>query len=155
VWAGLINELRPRSVGMGGDQPLTSNSTTLQSITEMVVAVEIGEDLDFEAMVYYTSGTAADLKLAWTFPSSSTLNYSAIGLDTALAFSEVVSKAEASDSAKSFGGAGTSSERFVWYRGNLVAGATGGFQLRAAQNAAVVETENIKASSWIEMWRAF
>lgn len=149
-----IRELRPIRARMASDQALTSNSSTLQNITDLVCAVEANTTYRFEATWVYMSGTTADIKFAVTFPTGTTCDYFSWGLDTTLAVVEVLEVNIASGTAKSYGGAGTASARFVQAWGTLSVGANAGnLQVQAAQITPTVEVENVKAGSKLTLWQ--
>lgn len=154
VLEAIITEVQPLHAAVTADQNLTSNSTTLQDVTELVVAVEASATYEFEMIFAYKAGTTADIKAGWTYPTGSTFDFFCIGLDTALAMTEQMQISAASGDSRPWGGAGTGSPRFVSARGRLAVGSTAGnLQVQAAQNTAAVETEVVLAGSYLTLRR--
>lgn len=147
ILSTLIGEVRPRRVRKSADETL-SNSTSLQDDDELVLSVVSGVTYQLKCLIYYGAGTTADFKAAFTHPGG-TLEYAVACLDTAAATSQTVSLAEASGSAKSFGGAGVASFRYLWYDGMYACTSSGSLQFQWAQNSAVVESTVVKAGSFL------
>lgn len=150
LFLALFTEVRPRSVRKDTDGVAFPSTTTLANDEDLLSSVIAGVTYDFESMVYYVAGTTADLKLAWTFPTA-TLDYSAAGLTTASVYDETVSRGEASGSSKSFGGAGITSPRYVWYRGRIAVTSSGTLRLQRAQAVSTAENTQILAGSWLRL----
>lgn len=154
ILEALITEVQPLHVAVTSDQNLTSNSTTLQDVTELVVAVDASATYEYALTVAYQAGTTADIKIGWTYPTGSTLDFFGIGLDTTLAMTMQVQLSAASGTSKSWGGPGLGNDRFMMARGRLTVGSTAGnLQIQAAQNTAAVETEIVRAGSYLTLRR--
>lgn len=142
--------LKGKFARMTATQNLTSNSTALQSVTEMTMTVVNGSIYTGRAVILYFAGATADIKFAWNFPGG-TLIYAADGQDTAAAITRQVSSAEASDTTRPWGGSGLSALRAVTYDLSYACTANGSLTLRAAQNTATVEVEQVAIGSWMFM----
>lgn len=140
--------LKGKSAYMTATQNLTSNSSALQSITEMTFTVVNGSVYAFRAVVFYDAGTTADIKFAWNQPGG-TLIYTADGQDTAAAATRQISNGEASDTTRAWGGSGTSADRAVTFDVIYICTANGSITLRAAQNTPQVEVEKVLLGSYI------
>jgi hypothetical protein len=142
--------LKGLAAQMTATQNLTSNSSTLQSITEMTIAVANGSHYVGRAAIFYFAGATADLKLAWNFPGG-TLTYVADGQDTTAAWIRQSSTAEVSDTTRSWGGSGLAALRSVTYDLTYWCTANGSLTLRAAQVTPTVEVEQIAIYSFMNM----
>lgn len=133
-------------------QNLTSNSTALQDVTDLTVPVVTGKKYAGRALVEYQCSTAADLRLAFNFPGG-TLDYTAWGLEpAALAVTPFLSQGEASDTIRTFGGAGVAAPRAVTYDIRFTCTSTGSLKLRAAQGTATIEAnDQVMARSYIDL----
>lgn len=138
------------------NQTLTSNSTVMQDVTSMVVALPATGVFSFRGVVYYDSTTVADVKLAFTIPAGSTLRWSGLGVVTGGTTSGdgVFNTVTVSDSLLAFGGAGAGTVMACHIEGEITTtGTAGNLQLRAAQNTAEVSNTLIIARSRLEVWR--
>jgi hypothetical protein len=149
----LITELRPVSVRKASDGAAFPSTIALANDEDLLLSVTAGVTYDWDAMVYYQAGATADLKLAWTYPTS-TMDYSAFGLTTATVFDEVVARGEASGTAHTFGGAGIASPRFVWFRGRIGVSSSGTLRLQRAQAVSTAENTQILSASWLRLQQA-
>jgi hypothetical protein len=131
------------------------STTTLADETNFFVAGAANRVYFVKAVVFYVAGQTADLKLAWTFPSSGSgqrLDYAAHGIDSAatIALQETASAGEASASSKTFGGANISLTRYVDYQMRWAVGTVAGnLQLQRAQSVSTAENTAIGAGSFI------
>jgi hypothetical protein len=149
----LITEARPISALKTSDGTTFASDTSLKNESGMSAAVAASTSYFFDAAVVYDAGTVADIKLAWTFPTAS-FYYTVASISTAGAYTPIVSTAEASGTAKSFGGLGIGTFGVVVYTGFIVVTTAGTLQLQRAQNSSTAENTRIKAGSWIRLMQA-
>lgn len=110
-----------------------NNSTVLQNDDELLWAVAASVIYWFEATIQYFSTSVADIKIQWTLPAGAIMRWSAIGVDTALAFK--CPSALTESSVQSFGGDSTA--RVIEIRGTVIVSTTAGnLRLQWAQNTA-------------------
>lgn len=137
-------------------QNLTVSSTTLQNVTDLVVAMPAAGTFSFRGIAYYDSNTTADIRFAFLTPVGVTLRWNGLGMVVGgtttgdATFSAVTGP----DTAVLYGGAGTGTVLACQFEGEYVAGGTAGnFQFRAAQGTSDPGTSVIIARSRFEVWR--
>ena len=153
TFQALITETRPVAALKTSDGTAFPSTTALANETGMSAAVAAGVSYFFDAAVVYDAGTTADLKLAWTFPTSS-LYYTAASISTAGAYTPIVSIAEASGTSKSYGGLGIGTFGVIVFTGFIVVTTAGTLQLQRAQAVSTAENTKIKAGSWLRLMQA-
>ena len=138
------------------NQLLTSNSTVLQDVTNLVVALPATGVFSFRGIIYYEATAVADIKFAFTIPAAATMRWSGFGVTTSgTTFGDCVfNTVTVSDAALAFGGAGVGTVMACQIEGEVTTtGTAGNLQFRSAQNTAEVSTINIIARSRLEVWR--
>lgn len=153
TFQALISETRPISALKTSDGTAFPSTTALANESGMSAAVAAGQTYFVDAGIVYDAGTTADIKLAWTFPTA-TFYYTVASISTAGAYTPIVSNADASGTAKSFGGLGIGTFGVVVYSGFIVVTTAGTLQLQRAQNVSTAENTRIKAGSWIRLLQA-
>jgi hypothetical protein len=153
MFAALINELRPIRAEKTSNGTAFPSTTTLANETGMAVAVVAGVEYDFDAVIVYEAGVTADIKLAWTFPTA-TFFYSASTISAAGSFLPIASAAEASGTAKTFGGQNIGVPVPITYTGFITVSSSGSLQLQRAQSVSTAENTRINAGSWMRIRQA-
>lgn len=153
AFQALITEARVIAALKTSNGTAFPSTTTLANETGMSAAVVAGQSYFFDSAVVYEAGGTADIKLAWTFPTAS-LYYTAATVNTAGAYLPIVSTAEASGTAKAFGGLGIGTPEVVVYTGFIVVSSSGTLQLQRAQNVSTAENTRINAGSWLKLVQA-
>lgn len=153
TFQALITETRPISALKTSDGTAFPSTTALANESGMSAAVTAGQSYFFDAAIVYDAGTAADIKLAWTFPTA-TLYYTAWNITTAGAASQTVSNAEASGTSHAYGGLGIGTFAVANFTGFIVVSSAGTLQLQRAQNASTAENTRIKAGSSLRLLQA-
>lgn len=149
-----ITELRPISALKTSNGTAFPSTTTMANESGMSAAVTAGVSYWFDAVVSYEAGTTADIKLGWTFPTAS-LYYSAAYVSSTGAFLPLTpSAAEASGTAKVFGGLGIGTPTTATYTGFIVVSSSGTLQLQRAQSVSTAENTRINAGSWLRLIQA-
>lgn len=137
-------------------QILTQNNTTLQNVTDLVVAVPTAGSFSFRGVIYYDSSTTADIKFGFTFPAGGTLRWNGLGMVTTGTTTGDANFATVtgSGSAIAYGGAGVATVLACQIEGEYVAGGTAGnLQFQAAQNTGELTNSTINIRSRLEVWR--
>jgi hypothetical protein len=145
--SSLITELRPVTARKTVDETV-NNSATLQNDDELFVAVEASLTYDFEAEIFYNSGTTPDFKFGWTFPAGLTMTYSvyAAGGAVFLGYSEIQTSVPVID--------GQGAAVAALLKGTVIVFSTAGtLQLQWAQNTANASNTVVAAGSYIRLRR--
>lgn len=156
-----IDELQARRLFAAntGPQTLTPSSTALQNVTDLVVAVPGGATAVWriDCLVLFESNQSADLKLAFTRPSGSTLSWALSGLlSTGTNFEATAGTVhrQVDDTAAAVAGLGAGVATSAQMMGLLRMGASAGnLQLRAAQNATHASDTKILADTYLSLTR--
>jgi hypothetical protein len=138
------------------NQILTVSSTTLQNVTDLVIAVPAAGTFSFRGVIYYDGPTAADIKFAFNIPALATLRWMGLGVVTGgtTTGDATFTTVTASDATISFGAAGAGTVIGCIIEGEYVGGGTAGnLQFRAAQNTSDPGNTTINARSRLEVWR--
>ncbi len=126
-----------------------NNSTTLVNATGMGCAVAINTTYRFRARFQYNSNATADFKVGWTFPTGTTMAYTAIGFLTSGA---IALPSGIQTDAFGFGGgalSGTTDDSVV-FEGTIVTSSTAGtVQAQVAQFTANVSNTILRANSYL------
>ena len=129
---------------------IVNNSTTLQNDDTLLAALAASEVVAFECALHVTSGTAPDIKFAFTVPSGATLRWGIIGPDITV---NQTSNGE-SGSALTLFTAGVTLAGQIILLGTVVNSTTAGnLQLQWAQNTADASDTTVLANSWLKVWR--
>lgn len=124
-----------------------NNSSTLQDDNDLQWALQASLVYTIDIYVAYNTNSTADIKFGWTVPASSTLRWSFVGVDTALALKASSSSILNGTSVEAFGGDGT--ERYVQIHGVISTSTTAAsLVLRWAQNTANVSDTFVRNGSW-------
>ncbi|HEX6968885.1 MAG TPA: hypothetical protein VF174_08785 [Micromonosporaceae bacterium] len=156
VLSSLITEVRPLSAIVGSNQNLTTSSTTLQNITDLVLAVAANASYNFLFIPAYTlsTGTTADVRFGASVPTGATLHFggtggtaAGIGAASAVAtdveFVQRLSATSASTVITLGGSTGTVGAVIEFW---VITGANAGnLQIMAAQGTSSVDTTTILA----------
>lgn len=155
----LAGRFAARYVQKSADESVTS-STTLQNDDHLMLAsIPVGTwEITGEIFHTGTSASAADIKLAFAFPTG-TISWSGISLLEAwgsgvgaadVAALGVVNVASSPTAAFAFG-AVSSQTIPIHIKGHLVNSATGTLQLQWAQNTSNATATTVKQGSWIAL----
>jgi hypothetical protein len=137
------------------DQNVGPSNTTLQNVTDMVVALPTasGAIFGWRATIFYDAAAAADMKFAFTIPTGATMRWGLIAAGTAT-FGDPLFTTSVSAAALGAGADGTNVNIAI-IEGELTLGANpGNLQLQAAQNASVASAANIYTRSRMMVWRS-
>jgi hypothetical protein len=146
VTAAQLNMLIPVFVRQVADTSPVNNSTTLVNDTEMVFPVAALTTYEIRGRILFTSATAADIKIGWTFPTGLTMFYSVTGFQGAT-FSSFDYIQTGNPTCE---GAGVSTNDEFMIMGIVVVSSTAGnLQLQFAQNTLNASNTVIKAGSHI------
>lgn len=141
----------------GGSQNVGPSNIVLQDVTFLLVPLPgiTGAVFQWEAVVYYNSGTTADLKFAYTMPAGATMRWGMIALATgagSVTGDVNMASTTASGTAVNIGGA--AADAMAVMHGEITMAATAGnLQLQAAQATSDASTSNILGRSRITAWR--
>lgn len=145
--ADSINERTPLTALKTSDQNVGPSNTVLQDVTEMVLAVQANVTYELVVAVQYSSNSTADLKMGWTVPSGTTMDYVIVGFNT----SEATSLNRATQASSLTQGGSANS---VLLYGTVTTSSTAGsVQLQAAQNTSTAVATNIEAGSYMRLLR--
>lgn len=127
------------------NEPLPTLSTTLQNDDDLFWAVEASTNYAYDLFLFYTATSATpDLKIGWTGPSGTTMNWGGIHLTTASALTVISGLTIASTVPI---GADTPSW-FAHFHGVVAVSTTPGtLQFQAAQNTSDAATVTVLAGS--------
>lgn len=155
--AALITELRPRIAVVSTDQTLTTSSTTLQNITDLVLSVAANTEYEGCAVVaaVNASGTTEDVKYGFTFPAGATLRYwpigPAVGITAAQGDGDFLTHDDGTTAAP-FGAIGGGVRTHALFRLRLTTGANAGsLQMQAAQNVSGANAISIRLASYMKL----
>jgi hypothetical protein len=149
VLSALITEVRPITARKTANETI-NNVGVLQNDDELLVAVEASVTYHMELRVSYTSGTTPDLKLAWTYPTGTTIRWSGVDADTAGAVRVAGNLTETSTPAI----CGSGGDLMAVYTGMVVTSSTAGtLQLQWCQNTANASNSTIYAGSFLTIKR--
>lgn len=130
-----------------GSDETVNNSATLQDDNDLVWTLEASATYVISIYLSYNSGATPDIKFGWTVPTSSTLRWGFIGVDTALALKAGAASVLNSGSVEPFGG--DAAERYLQIHGSIVTSTTAGsLILRWAQNTANASNTIVRSGSW-------
>jgi hypothetical protein len=136
-----IFTLADASLGrLDSDTSTLATSTTLQNVTSMSWSLTASAVYLFDLVFMFNAGITPDIKIGWTVPTSTTMNWGGIFPDTAGTYSAVAGLTESSTQA--IGGAGAARQgRFA---GLITVSTTAGtLQLQSAQNTSDAATISV------------
>jgi hypothetical protein len=102
--AAQFSSIIPVMAYKASDQGLATLSTTLQNVTSMSWSLTASAVYLFDLVFMFNAGITPDIKIGWTVPTSTTMNWGGIFPDTAGTYSAVAGLTESSTQA--IGGAG-------------------------------------------------
>lgn len=161
-----VNALNARLVPLvarkSADQSLATNSTTLQNVTGLVVAVTANTTYDGALIIAAanSSGTTEDVKYGFTFPSGATFDFFGVGPSTAITASNGDGEwgtqigATSGVTTRSFGAVagGVYTNTLLLFR-LAVASTAGNLQVQAAQATSGANTITIRLGSKMTLWQ--
>jgi len=152
VLEALITELRPIYARKSVDETV-NGSASLQNDDHLVVTLAASATYEFEALIFYSSGTTPDIKFAFTFPAGATCSWAPVGLkfDGVNFEAEVRTSTWQAASGTSNAVAGTAATYdTARLRGIIRLGSTAGaLQLQWAQNTSNGSNTTVKADSFL------
>jgi hypothetical protein len=137
------------------DQSRSSN-TSLADDSVLVLTVQPNTDYWLEAFVIYDAATAGNIKLGWTAPSGSTLEWTSNGLyDGASSTADNLWRRRLNLAASEIcGGLGSGTNVVAMPEGLLRVGSTGGpFRLQWAQGSSSATATRVRAGSMLMLSR--
>lgn len=151
VTAAGLTAMEPLIAYKLANEQVTS-STTLQNDDELFLAVEAGGLYILDCWVEFTATSGVDIKVAWTFPAGSSMNYSALGTGITN-YTDYDSSVVAGGTSRGARGNGATPQG-ISSRGHLQASSTAGtLQLQWAQNTSNAAATTVLAGSWIRLNR--
>lgn len=135
-----------------------NNSTVLVNDTVLVGALSTGASYQWEAGIFYDSGTTGDIKFAFTTPTfaAGNMRWAGMGLATTAATNEGdvrIATVNVSGTATQFGGIGVGSVLFARLEGFITTTSAANLQLQMAQQAAEAVNTTIRTGSYLRAWR--
>lgn len=135
-----------------------NNSTVLVSDPVLTGSLTTGGTYQWEAGIFYDSGTTGDVKFAFTTPTfaAGNMRWMGMGLATTATTNEGdvrIATVNASGTATQFGGIGVGSIIFARLEGFITATSTANLQLQMAQNAVEAVNTTIRTGSYLRAWR--
>lgn len=147
------------SVRKTANQNVGPSNTTLQNVTDLVVALPgiTGAIFSFRGVVFYDSATAADIKLAFTIPAGASMRWAPMGIATGAttqSFDGAFGATTGSGTGLQLGGAGVGTDLHCLIHGEVTMGVTAGnLQLQAAQGTSDATATTVQSRSRLEVWR--
>ncbi len=127
-----------------------NNSAVLQNDDELFVAVEASCVYHMELRLSYTSGTTPDLKIAWTYPTGTTIRWSGVDADAAGAIRTTGNLLETTVPVI----CGSGGDLNAAYTGMVITGVNAGtLTLQWAQNSATGSNSTVYAGSFLTIKR--
>ncbi len=157
ILRALITELRPVRGLVTADQTFTPSSTTLQNITELALPVAASTNYEFDAVIFYDTGTTPDIKFAATFPSGATFTWGPAslkfdGTDFQSQFTAKHRQTAGTNTELAAAGLGSGTVVNIQLRGTLKVSTTAGtLQIQGAQNTSNASNTIVKADSWARL----
>lgn len=141
-----------RNVNGTAGTGLVNNSTVLVNDPLQVVALDTGRTYMWEAMEFYDSAAAADIKFAFTTPTFSVMRWGGIGAATAGTTDLQVSTAIASGTAIAYGATGVGTTLMLVIQGFITTTAAGNLQLQFAQQTADPSDTVLRNGCYLKAW---
>jgi len=139
------------------NQNVGPSNTTLQNVTDLVVAFPTGINnsiFGFEATMFYDAATAADIKFAFTIPTGATMIWGMIGAGIATIGDPTFGCTGTSGTAISVGGNGVGTPLICRMYGEMTMSTNAGnLQIQAAQQASDASATTVQARSRLRVWR--
>lgn len=147
IYSANLTERTPLGGRVSVDQNVGPSNTTLQDVTDALVAVVANAVYGFQLDLQYSSNSTADIKLGWTVPTGASMDYAFMAFNVSGTW--VVGRTTHS-STVGFDGANTS----AYLSGVIVTGANAGnVQLQAAQNTSTAVSTLVEAGTLLRAWR--
>lgn len=142
-------ERMPITARKATNETIISNAT-LQNDDELFVAVEASCTYHMELRLSYTSGATPDLKIGFTYPTSTTIRWSGVDSDAAGSVRITGNLTETSVPVI----CGSGGDLQASYTGMVVVGANAGtLQLQWAQNTLTASNSTVYAGSFLTIKR--
>jgi hypothetical protein len=146
----------PKVVRKTADE-IVNNSSVLQDDNHLLLALAVNEVWEFEADLYWDSGTTPDIKFAFTIPTGATLRFHhSSGTDAGGSSNTEDTTFSGSDTAcGSHAGQGVGTVRHVRLHGFVATDGSnsGNLQLRWAQNTQNASDTTVFANSTLKGWK--
>lgn len=129
-----------------------NNSSTLQNDDTLLAALAANEVVAFICQIWFSSATAADIKLAFTTPAAATIVWAGAGgfQFTTAEGAALFQAVETSGGSASIGGRGAGDKRTITLIGLVANGANAGnLTLQWAQDTADASDTIVYANSWL------
>ena len=151
VTAAQLTLMEPLLVYKLAAEAVTS-STTLQNDDELFLPVAANAFYILDCWIQFNALVGADIKIAWTVPTSATMNYSALGTGPTNYTDYDTSVVSSGTARPAKGNAPT--PQAISSRGHLQTSSTAGtLQLQWAQNTSNATATSVLAGSWIRLNR--
>ena len=132
---------------------IVNNSSALQDDNHLIFALAATGEWEFQVNLWYDAATAADIKVAFTIPASTTLYWSHTGADASLASHNDAFVTTASASTRDLGGNAVGTLRHARIVGYVrTTGTSGNLTMQWAQNTANASDATIKRGSAMKVW---
>lgn len=134
-----------------------SNSTTIQDDTHLQLSVAASATYRLEGLLIFNGASGANLKMGWSAPTGSTLDWTAAGQNTTATTSvgSIITNAQTlSSTAYQLGTIGTGTNMVAIVRGLLITSTTAGtFKLQWAQSTANATATTMVTNANISLQR--
>jgi len=136
------------------DAAAVNNSTVLVNDAVMASALVINASYYWDNVIFYDSATAADFKVAFTWPAGATARWGIMGIGTPGATDAVASTAAASGTSIAVGGLGVGTGTWCKIEGFIdTAGTAGNLQTQYAQQTADPTNTTVRRGSIMRVYR--
>lgn len=159
ITAALLQSMSPGYVEKPTDQTVTSSTANVND-TALFLPVEANAIYVLEGLLLYSCRDDTDVKIGWTGPSGSTLEWIAhaqtVSGTTAISAGVVVDRQNIGFTSFPLGGAGAENSTVMTakIRGRLdTAGTAGNLQLNWAQRISNATASIMRAGSWLTLRR--
>lgn len=130
------------------DAAAINNSAVLVNDATLVIPIEAAGDFVFGGEIFYDSATAADFKMAFTWPGAPAQQWGGMGRNTATATNIDAPVVTASGTSAAFGSMGVGTRTWVRFAGFIRnTGVAGNLQLQYAQQVADPTNLTVRAGS--------
>jgi hypothetical protein len=145
--AANLRTLQPLFARKTADETI-NNVAVNQNDDHLFMSVIANAVYEFHGEMRYTTNSTANIKIAWSFPTGTTMRYSAhvvpVGLTTWATFPLIQSDALAGDDSASL----------ITFTGLIIVSTTPGIvQLQWSQNTANVSNTTVSAGSYLRLQR--
>lgn len=136
------------------DAAAINASTVLVSDAVLLAPLVINASYYWDLVIFYDSATAADFKVAFTWPAGATARWGLMGLGTPGATDMVASTATASGTAIAVGGLGVGTGTWCKAEGSIdTAGTAGNLQTQYAQQTSDPTNTTVRSRSVLRVYR--